>query len=133
MRYAYIILMLILLCGCRGNIYDLTICDSSLIQPAGRSPFIQSEWLEADQAERGKMVGSLAVKHWFIGRNPQEVEELLGERTCYVNYDDEPCYRVIVDSETKYIAFTVAHSGENVGKITGAYLRDNSSLFGCIL
>ena len=79
------------------------------------------------------MVIDLARSHQLAGVAPAEVRGLLGDHTCYVNYDSEPCYEVTLGGRRQYLAFPVAHSGARQGKVMAAYLRsDASALSGCL-
>lgn len=74
----------------------------------------------------------LAERHEFVDIKPEKIRSLLGPNTCYIHYDDEPCYKVKVNNKTRFLVFPVAHSGNQIGNITGAYLRSDPSTFtGC--
>ena len=133
MKILALLLVGITLVSCRGKIHDLTVCNSMVLDESPQVTFSQAVWNGGDPRERGRMVTDLARRHRLVGVPPSVVRDLLGPNTCYVNYDDEPCYVLSFGGRRQYLAFPVAHSGGNRGKILNAYLRsDASGLMGCL-
>jgi hypothetical protein len=123
----------ITLVSCSGEINDLTVCNTMVVDESQQVAFSQAVWNRGDALERGRMVVDLAQRHRLVGVAPSVVRDLLGPNTCYVHYDDEPCYVLSFGGRRPYLAFPVAHGGDNHGKIIKAYLRsDASGLMGCL-
>ena len=133
MKIFALLLASITLVSCSGEINDLTVCNTMVLNKSQQVAFSQAVWNGGDPRERGRMVVDLAQRHRLVGVTPRLIRDLLGPNTCYVNYDDEPCYVLSFGGRRQYLAFPVAHSGNNRGKIPNAYLRsDASSLMGCL-
>ncbi len=104
------------------RVADIRICEPDLVFHVVGQPFDSTTWKEVPDA-RLAMLESLARTQRFRGTEPALIEEMLGPSECYVGYDNEPCYRVpVLGSEDRYLAFMVAHSGSDWGKVLGAEL-----------
>ena len=64
------------------------------------------------------MVASLLQSRRFVGEKNTDVFRLLGERTCYIGYEDQPCYELILGDKWYFLVFSVNHSNAP-GTITG--------------
>ena len=95
---------------------DLGIIDSLLLARHSARPFDAVAWGSQDPVVRGEMLRDLARDHRFKGEQVSAVTALLGPSECYINYDDEPCYRVQVGADKYRLKFSVNHSGE-IGKV----------------
>jgi hypothetical protein len=132
MKYFVSLLAVIALLSCSDEIKGLTVCDGAVLDDSRQVTFSQTAWNDGGPSERGQMVVDLAERHQLTDVSPNVVRDLLGPNTCYVNYDDEPCYVLSLAGKRQYLAFPVAHSGAERGKVIAAYLRsDASSLTGC--
>ncbi len=132
MKTLILLLAVLTLASCTDEINDLTVCDATVLDEGQQVTFSQTAWDEGGPSERGQMVVDLAERHQLSNVSPNVVRDLLGLNTCYVNYDDEPCYVLSLAGTRQYLAFPVAHSGAERGTVMEAYLRsDASSLTGC--
>lgn len=75
------------------------------------------------------MLVDLARRHDLGNVRAAEISELLGPHTCYVNYEDEPCYAVELRGGLHYLAMPVAHSGRNQGHILRATLTADFGVY----
>jgi len=91
----------------------------------GTQNFDKERWAKAGREARGKMVASLLRSQRFVGEKNIDLVRLLGERTCYIDYEDQPCYELILDDKWYFLVFSVNHSNA-LGTITGIdlYPRD---------
>lgn len=132
MKYLILSLLILLLSYCSKEIDELTVCNESILNESNQISFSTEAWQQAHEEKRGQMILDLARHHKLKNIEPEKIRRLLGQNTCYINYDDEPCYKIKINQKTQYLAFPVAHSGNNIGKISGAYVRSNpSTLSGC--
>lgn len=78
------------------------------------------------------MLRDFAYKTRFVGQTPERITELLGPSECYADYEDQPCYNVIVSGAENTLVFHVAHSGTNSGFVLRATLQESGTgMLGC--
>lgn len=101
---------------------DLNPLDRQLVARHGVSPFTPSAWMQADPAGRGALLADLFDSHEFEEMDREGVETLLGDsKDCYVNYDDEPCYTVVLGESRYDLQFSLNHSNDP-GSVVGVRL-----------
>ena len=64
------------------------------------------------------MLKSLFSNKTFVGTQNEVVYALLGHSTCYIDYEDQPCYEIIYDEKFYFLVFYAYHSGDKAGKIS---------------
>ena len=97
-------------------------------------PFEPRAWREGGEEVRGRMVEDLARRYPLDGVPASELADLLGRPfTCYVHYEDEPCYVVSLNGDRRAFGIRVAHSGPHVGSALAASLSESGPglLSGC--
>lgn len=101
---------------------DLNPLDRQLVAKHGTGPFTPSAWMQADPAGRGALLADLFDRHEFEEMYGEGVETLLGDmKDCYVNYDDEPCYAVVLGEARYDLQFSLNHSNDP-GRVVGVRL-----------
>ena len=111
------ILLLFLSCSNELGEINASSKEKEMILKNGTIEFGKDNWANASSEARGKMARSLFMNNKFIGKQNKYVDDLLGIHTCYIDYDDQPCYELIYDGDYYFLIFHVKHSG-NVGEIT---------------
>jgi len=109
-------LLTIFSCSSELGEIDGSYKEKEIILKNGTIDFSKDEWTNASSELRGKMVRSLFMNHKFIGIQNKYVDDLLGVHTCYIDYEDQPCYELIYDGNYYFLVFYVKHSG-NAGEI----------------
>ena len=122
MKTRIVVGLLATLTGCGDRIGPLSRADSELALTHGGAAFDAAEWQHADASGRGAMLASL-----FRDRLPRpgrntEVFAVLGAADCYLNYEDEPCYRVRLGDAAYRLEFPVNHS-DRPGAVLAVRLR----------
>lgn len=110
-------LLIILSCSNELEEIDGSSKEKEMILKNGTTEFSRDNWANASSEARAKMVRNLFMDHNFIGKQNKYVDDLLGMHTCYIDYEDQPCYELIYDGDYYFLAFYVKHSS-NVGEIT---------------
>jgi hypothetical protein len=64
------------------------------------------------------MLKSLFDNEAFVGTKNEHVFDLLGYSTCYMDYEDQPCYEIIYDEKFFFLVFYVYHSTDKAGTIS---------------
>ena len=114
-----VIFFLIGLFSCSNELRDINgnLKEKDIIKTNGTIDFNKEKWETSSSETRGKMIRSLFLKHKFIGKQNKYIDELLGNHTCYIDYEDQPCYELIYNGDYYFLVFYAKHSG-NVGEIT---------------
>ena len=89
-----------------------------LISEHGAAEFRKNVWEKGDSEKRGELLKSLFTNKNFVGAHNEVVFDLLGHSTCYIDYEDQPCYEIIYDDKFYFLIFYVYHSGDKAGKIS---------------
>jgi hypothetical protein len=105
-----------------ARVGDLGPLDGWRASQHGDRPFTPAAWRGADPAARGRMLASLATQHRLVGLPRDSVVALLGPGQCYVLYDDEPCYWLLLGGQPTQLAFGVNHS-DAPGRIVSVSLE----------
>jgi hypothetical protein len=100
---------------------DLNPIDRRLVSKHGSLAFSADAWATASPTERGGMLQDLFRTRRFEGSASDEVHALLGPNECYVDYDDEPCYAVVLGGVRYDLQFAVNHSNR-LGTVLGVRL-----------
>ncbi len=122
-KYLYLIWSLCLLIGAsscntdKSSLGELRDEERDVIVRNGNQDFNKKRWAKTEPELRGQMTASLLRGQRFVGKKNTDVFQLLGERTCYIDYEDQPCYELILDNKWHYLVFRVNHSNAP-GKIT---------------
>lgn len=67
------------------------------------------------------MLADLARRHRLVGVHVSAITGLLGPSECYIDYDDQACYKVAFDDTSRRLEFSVNHSDER-GKVLAVSL-----------
>lgn len=100
----------------RTKVGDVFFCDAEVFNSVDQREFSLQGW-QSSPTKRLGMLKGIAPSYRFVGKDPEAIEEFLGPSDCYVSYDDEPCYRLEANENTLYLAMSVAHSGDEAGKV----------------
>ena len=117
---------------------DLGLCASSVVPLVQTDPlpFESDAWRRGGEEVRGRMVTDLARRYELEGVPAADLTRLLGRHTCYVHYEDEPCYLVELAGERRAFGMVVAHSGPETGSTLAARLSGTGGpglLGGCAI
>jgi hypothetical protein len=88
----------------------------------GTVAFAKKHWAKANTEQRGKMLVSLLRGHQFVGKTNEDVFQLLGDRDCYIDYEEQPCYELIMGDGVYFLTFQTAYIESGPQKIMGLYL-----------
>src|SRR4051812_25271785 len=110
-RLVFVLLPVIAIVAWRaGKIGDLGLADSFAARRHSEHVFDSALWRSGDSNIRGRMLADLARRHQLVGVQSTTIINLLGPSDCYVGYDDEPCYKLALDSTKNRLEFSVDHS-----------------------
>ena len=100
------------------NQIDTSKKNIDLISKHGMVEFKKDVWKTSNSESRGKMLKSLFRQESFVGSRNENVFNLLGLSTCYIDYEDQPCYEIIFDEKYYFLVFYVYHSTDKAGTIS---------------
>jgi hypothetical protein len=100
------------------NQIDTSKKNIELISKHGMVEFKKDAWETSNSKSRGKMLKSLFRQKSFFEIRNENVFNLLGHSTCYIDYEDQPCYEIIFDEKYYFLVFYVYHSTDKVGTIS---------------
>lgn len=117
-KHLYLILVIYLVTGAaacntdKSSLGQLGSEERSIVVQNENQNFDKKRWAKTGPELRGKMVADLLQSRQFAGKKNSEVFQLLGERTCYIDYEDQPCYELILDDKWYFLVFGVNHSDD---------------------
>lgn len=100
------------------NQIDTSKKNIELISKHGVIEFKKDVWKTNNSESRGKMLKSLFNQESFVGDRNKSIFSLLGHSTCYIDYEDQPCYEIIYDEKYYFLVFYVYHSTDKAGTIS---------------
>ena len=91
---------------------DVGVCAGSLgaLRDLTSVPFDAEAGRAGDASTRGAMVADLAETQYLDAVPAREVTTLLGEPTCYLLQDGEPCYALTLNGEEHVLSIPAARS-----------------------
>ena len=108
--FAFILAVAIWAAIARLSIGDLGPIDGYRARTEDERAFDTAVWRRGDATARGHMLVALMQQYHFVGSHRDSVEALLGPSECYLHYEDEPCYALVLDGEPVQLEFWVNHS-----------------------
>lgn len=97
------------LASCNSEIGELKTEYHDIIVRDGTEDFNKKRWAKANEEQRGKMLASLLRHHKFIEKTNADVYQILGDRTCYWESEEMPCYWVILEGEWYLLGFRTTY------------------------